>query len=112
MAKRFLLFLFSLFVFAPAAGDDPYVGNELRKVNKNILNDDNNLKRDQIRIGMSPENIRTMYGMPDKIARQVLFQRFIEQWLYKKKGLRVAFDCFKGRDAIVVSAQQVAVDES
>lgn len=54
--------------------------------------------RQQLQTGMTPEQARTILGPPQRIARQLLFQRYREQWVYLRPGrLRLDFECHKGQ---------------
>jgi hypothetical protein len=52
---------------------------------------------------MSPKEIREMFGNPDKVFRQILFKRYVEQWVYETSGLWVQFNCLKGQEPSVSS---------
>ncbi len=59
-----------------------------------------------VRPGMSPEQVRERLGPPARVARQILSQRYLEQWLYDAPHhLRLEFDCPRGQPARLVSVQ-------
>ncbi len=48
--------------------------------------------------GMTPDQVRQVLGPPRRIGRQVLYQRYIEQWVYDTpRPLRLEFDCRRGQ---------------
>ncbi len=62
-----------------------------------------NAKPDVIRPGMTAAEVRRLRGEPDRIARQHLNRRYLEQWIYEgPPSLRVEFHGAKGREAQVV----------
>jgi hypothetical protein len=52
---------------------------------------------DHLKKGMSPDEVRKLLGSPKRIARQILYHRHVEQWIYDlpHRG-RVHFDCPRG----------------
>jgi hypothetical protein len=62
------------------------------------------LKPAQVRPGMTAAEVVEGLGQPQRIARQVLFRRFLEQWSYDTPpGLVIEFDCLKGQDSRVLT---------
>jgi hypothetical protein len=58
----------------------------------------------QLRAGMTPAEVRLVLGPPHRIARQILYHRYLEQWLYNAPAsLRVDFDFPRGQAARLVS---------
>jgi hypothetical protein len=55
---------------------------------------------DEIRRGMTPNEVRTLLGAPSRMCRQVLAQRHLEQWHYEDLGW-VEFDYVRGEKAVV-----------
>jgi hypothetical protein len=48
--------------------------------------------------GMTPDQVRQILGPPRRIGRQILYQRYIEQWVYDTpRPLRLEFDCRRGQ---------------
>jgi hypothetical protein len=61
---------------------------------------------DQVRAGISPAQVRHLLGGPQRVARQILYHRYFEQWLYDAPfHLRVEFDCRQGQEPQVVSVR-------
>jgi hypothetical protein len=53
---------------------------------------------EKVRPGMNFDQVRDLLGPPRRIARQVLYQRYLEQWLYESPlPLRLEFDCRRGQ---------------
>jgi hypothetical protein len=53
----------------------------------------------QVRAGMTADEVRALLGQPSRLARQVLYRRYLEQWQYDELGgLWVEFDCLKGQE--------------
>jgi hypothetical protein len=58
----------------------------------------------QLRPGMTPVEVRKLLGPPQRVARQVLYHRYLEQWVYDAPApVRVEFDCPSGQPARLVS---------
>jgi hypothetical protein len=52
----------------------------------------------------SPEQLRKLLGNPRRVSRQILYQRYIEQWTYDRPpALRLEFDCRTGQLPRLVS---------
>ena len=48
--------------------------------------------------GMTPERVRQLVGRPNRIARQIFYHRYREQWLYDAPAsIRLTFDCPRGQ---------------
>ena len=48
--------------------------------------------------GMTPEQVRELVGAPRRIARQILYHRYREQWIYEVPlPLRLTFECRRGQ---------------
>jgi hypothetical protein len=53
---------------------------------------------ERLRPGMTPEQVREALGTPRRIGRQILYQRYLEQWVYDSpRPLRLEFDCRRGQ---------------
>ncbi len=64
---------------------------------------------DPIRTGMTTEEVRRLRGDPERIARQHVNRRYLEQWIYDQPlPLRVAFQGVKGQELRVVQAHPVS----
>ncbi len=60
--------------------------------------DDPALKFARLKRGMTPEQVRQIVGSPKQIARQILYHRYREQWIYDAAGpVRLTFDCPRGQ---------------
>jgi hypothetical protein len=48
--------------------------------------------------GMTAEQVRALVGPPKRIARQLLYHRHLEQWVYEQPyPVRLTFDCLRGQ---------------
>jgi hypothetical protein len=53
---------------------------------------------DKLQRGMTPEQVREQVGLPKRIARQILYHRHVEQWVYDQPvAARLQFDCPRGQ---------------
>jgi hypothetical protein len=58
----------------------------------------------RIRAGMTAAEVKLAVGPPQRIARQILYHRYLEQWLYLNPGpFRVEFDAPRGQAGRVIS---------
>jgi len=98
-AVPFLFFLCvicgSFFVgLTPAAAPEPWADGERDR------------RGEQVRPGLSPDQVRDLLGPPQRVARQILYQRYLEQWVYDAPfDLRVEFECRRGQQPQVQSVQ-------
>jgi hypothetical protein len=61
---------------------------------------------DKLQRGMTPEQVREQVGPPKRIARQFLYHRHIEQWIYDQPvAARLQFDCPRGQKPQLVWKQ-------
>jgi hypothetical protein len=59
-----------------------------------------------LRPGMTSAEVLERLGPPKKTARQLLYKRCLEQWIYEAPHfLRIEFDCVQGRRAQVLTIQ-------
>lgn len=59
-------------------------------------------------LGDKAEHVRQLLGRPQRVSRQVLFLRTIEQWHYgMPHQVRLTFEAPRGQQAHLVSVQQV-----
>ncbi len=62
--------------------------------------------------GMTPEQVRRFMGAPKQMARQILYHRYREQWIYDAPFLiRLTFDCPRGKKPQLLSTPEVARKE-
>jgi hypothetical protein len=55
----------------------------------------------QVREHMTRDEVLDALGPPKRIARQILYRRYLEQWIYENPSVIVEFDCVKGQPAHV-----------
>lgn len=59
---------------------------------------------DKLERGMTPEQVRQLVGAPKQIARQILYHRYREQWIYDAPvPVRLTFDCPRGQKPQLLS---------
>jgi hypothetical protein len=59
--------------------------------------------------GMTPVQVRQLVGAPKQTARQILYHRYREQWLYEATlPVRLTFDCRRGQKPQLLSPPEVA----
>jgi hypothetical protein len=59
----------------------------------------------KLKRGMTPEQVRQLVPAPKHVARQILYHRYREQWVYDApNALRLTFDCPRGQKPQLVSA--------
>jgi hypothetical protein len=60
--------------------------------------------------GQNPEQVRETLGVgPHRIARQLLYHRYREQWTYDQPYfVRLEFDCPRGQKPQLISIQKLA----
>lgn len=59
--------------------------------------------------GMTPQQVRDRLGSPQRIARQILYHRHREQWIYDRPiAARLLFDCPRGQVPQLLWIQELA----
>jgi hypothetical protein len=57
-----------------------------------------------LRLGMTPTEVRQILGPPNRVARQILYDRYLEQWVYvAPRSLRVEFGYPRGQPASLLT---------
>lgn len=52
----------------------------------------------KLKRGMTPEEVRQWVGTPQRVAREILYHRYREQWLYETpRPIRLTFECLRGQ---------------
>jgi hypothetical protein len=65
----------------------------------------------RLRPGMDPAEARQVLGAPFRVARQILYHRYLEQWAYETPGApRVEFDCSRGQAPRLTSVRTSDTD--
>lgn len=73
---------------SPAGGDDKTAENKEELVQA----------FGRLEPGMTPEQVRAKVRSPKRIARQLLYHRYLEQWIYDQPfPVRLTFDCQRGQ---------------
>lgn len=58
-----------------------------------------------LRPGMTAAEVRALLGPPQRIARQVIYKRCLEQWLYESPPLRLEFNSVQGQPSLLLTIQ-------
>jgi len=96
-AQRFALAFLVLFVARSLCGSG--IVQEGKKDSDDPVPDFTKLKR-----GMTPDEVRQLLGAPRQIARQILYHRYREQWVYDAAvPVRITFDCTRGQKPQLLS---------
>jgi hypothetical protein len=67
---------------------------------------DDRLQR--VQPGVSPDRVRQLLGAPSRTARQILYRRSREQWLYEAPfSVRLDFEYVRGQEPHLLSVQAV-----
>ena len=73
---------------------------------KPLSDDERDRRREQVQRGLWPDQVRDLIGPPKRVARQILYQHYLEQWVYDAPfDLRIEFDCPRGQQPQVQSVQ-------
>jgi hypothetical protein len=63
---------------------------------------------ESVRVGMTATKVRKLLGPPERISRQVLYQRSVEQWSYTSpEPFLIHFDCTRSQEPIVRSVHSL-----
>jgi len=62
---------------------------------------------DNVRRGMTPDEVRPLVGMPQQISRQILFRRHLEQWHFEEPAGLIEWNCQRGEIPHVLQAQKL-----
>lgn len=66
-----------------------------------------------LEVGMSPEQVRQLVGAPKRTARQILYHRYREQWIYDTPiSTRLTFECLRGQKPQLLSPPRPSVDKN
>jgi hypothetical protein len=62
----------------------------------------------EVKRDMSADRVRTLLGGPNRVARQILYRKHLEQWVYEEPApTRIEFSCVPSEEARVVSVRQI-----
>jgi hypothetical protein len=60
----------------------------------------------ELQPGMPIDQIQHLIGAPRSTCRQILYHRYLEQWLYDSPfSIRLEVDCLRGQEARLLSVQ-------
>jgi hypothetical protein len=58
----------------------------------------------RLRPGMTQAEVRGLLGPPKRVARQILYRRYLEQWVYEgAHAARIEFDCVRGKEPQILT---------
>lgn len=60
-----------------------------------------------LRPGMTAAQVLDLLGPPKRVARQVIYKRCLEQWIYDVPSLRIELDSVQGQLAHVLSVHSI-----
>ncbi|HEY7308024.1 MAG TPA: hypothetical protein VH643_01555 [Gemmataceae bacterium] len=67
---------------------------------------------DRLHRGMTPEQVRQHVGSPKRIARQILYHRHVEQWVYDPpNAARLQFDCRRGQKPLLLWVSTLSTEK-
>jgi len=54
--------------------------------------------------GMSQAEVQRLLGPPKRVARQILYRRYLEHWVYDgPNAVRIEFDCVRGKEPQILT---------
>src|SRR5262249_46742368 len=54
--------------------------------------------------GMTQAAVQRVRGPPKRVARQILYRRHLEQWVYDgPNAVRIEFDCVRGKEPQILT---------
>jgi hypothetical protein len=58
----------------------------------------------RLRPGVAQAEVRRLLGPPRRVARQILYKHYLEQWVYDGPDpLRIEFDCVRGQEPQILT---------
>ena len=61
---------------------------------------------DDIRRGMTMDEVRPLVGLPQQIHRQILLRRHLEQWQFAEPAGLIEWNCQRGEVPYVLQSQK------
>jgi hypothetical protein len=56
--------------------------------------------------GLTQPEVRRLLGPPRRMARQILYRRYLEQWVYDgPNAVRIEFECVRGKEPQILTVQ-------
>jgi hypothetical protein len=52
---------------------------------------------------LAANDVLKRLGKPDRTARQILFKRHLEQWVYEEQNVRIELNCLPGAEPRVLN---------
>jgi hypothetical protein len=67
----------------------------------------------RLKAGQTQDEVRAILGPPGRVARQILHQRYLEQWVYEGAcQVRLEFDCRRGQKPFLFTIQELPATRS
>jgi hypothetical protein len=60
-----------------------------------------------LRPGMTAAEVVNLLGQPKRVARQIIYKRCLEQWLYDSPPVRIDFDSVQGRHSQILTVHPI-----
>ena len=95
-----LTFLLLILISSPLHSEDPYLGRPLPE--------EVPLRISQIRKDTSADEVYRLLGKPDRTAKQIIFRRSVEQWIYLAPiSLRIEISWIPGETGRVLTLRSL-----
>jgi hypothetical protein len=67
------------------------------------------VRLEQLRVGLTPRQVRELLGPPQRVARQIFYQGYLEQWVYERPlPCRIDFLHRLGKEAQIQSVHPLS----
>jgi hypothetical protein len=98
-----------LAVLAPVAGEPQPDALPAFEPDKPLAEPERTERLARVKPGMSPDQVRHLLGPPGRSARQILYHRAREQWVYEAPfSVRLEFEYIRGQEPRLLSVQPTA----
>jgi hypothetical protein len=95
-----------LAAFAPAAGEPQPHALPPFDPDKPLPEAERAERLEQVKAGLSPDQVRHLLGSARRNARQILYHRAREQWVYEAPfSVRLEFEYVRGQEPRLLSVQ-------
>jgi hypothetical protein len=65
---------------------------------------------EKLRPGTPQAEVLRRLGPPKHTARQILYRRYLEQWVYEgPNAVRIEFDCVRGKEPQILTVQPLTL---
>jgi hypothetical protein len=67
---------------------------------------------DKLRPGTSQAEVQRRLGPPKRTARQILYRRYLEQWVYEgPSAVRIEFNCVHGKEPQILTVHPLTLPQ-